>query len=548
MATTLLAQEMRRNRQTALRPLVTRLLVLKRGVDEIPWPSGLPRASNVVADLLGAVAMYRILLFAVIAIFVFGLVHESTRGSQSSPLPQPAELRSRNHELSLILHAVADSNGRDSFAFNGKPIAPTLRVSPGDTLRIDYVNDLPKQAKGSCAISPCMDMTNLHFHGLQISPNAPQDDVLTMIAMPGQTLHYTVSIPPDHPPGLYWYHTHPHGESHRQVRDGMSGAIVIEGMERYVPEVRNLTERILIVRGQSISGDPQAAALLKRVEAPINTCGQATGAADEIFTVNGAIRPQIAIAQGQKQFWRIVDASADRYLDLQVDGEPLSVVAMDGLPIAYHDPTHPARTADHFLVPPAGRLEVIVTGPATSAHATLRSLCVDTGADGDPNPGMVLADIVSGSHTGSTLPKPDNNVRPPDHKMIELQALEQSEPDFVVTFSEDKKGFYINNQLFKQDSEPMRVTHVGTYEHWRIVNASEELHPMHIHQVHFLSFAENQRRIADPVWLDTVNVPVHGSVDVIMDFTNPVIRGMSVFHCHLLNHEDKGMMAKILFE
>jgi FtsP/CotA-like multicopper oxidase with cupredoxin domain len=89
---------------------------------------------------------------------------------------------------------------------------------------------------------------------------------------------------------------------------------------------------------------------------------------------------------------------------------------------------------------------------------------------------------------------------------------------------------------------------VGGYQHWRIVNATDELHPMHIHQTHFLAYAENGRPLLDPVWLDTVNVPSRGSVDVVMDFTNPVIKGMSVFHCHLLNHEDKGMMAKILFE
>jgi len=94
----------------------------------------------------------------------------------------------------------------------------------------------------------------------------------------------------------------------------------------------------------------------------------------------------------------------------------------------------------------------------------------------------------------------------------------------------------------------MRVARVGTYEHWRIVNATGEFHPMHIHQVHFLVFAADQSPIENPVWLDTVNVPVSGSVDVVMDFTNPVIRGMSLFHCHLLNHEDKGMMAKIQFE
>jgi FtsP/CotA-like multicopper oxidase with cupredoxin domain len=85
-----------------------------------------------------------------------------------------------------------------------------------------------------------MDMSNLHFHGMHVSPNAPQDDVLTMMASPGQSLRYAVQIPTDQTPGLFWYHTHPHGESYQQVRNGMSGAIVIEGMDRYVPELRNM--------------------------------------------------------------------------------------------------------------------------------------------------------------------------------------------------------------------------------------------------------------------------------------------------------------------
>jgi suppressor of ftsI len=89
---------------------------------------------------------------------------------------------------------------------------------------------------------------------------------------------------------------------------------------------------------------------------------------------------------------------------------------------------------------------------------------------------------------------------------------------------------------------------VGSYQHWRVINATREVHPFHIHQAHFLAYAENGVQLPQPAWLDTVNVPPAGSVDVIMDFTDPVIRGMSVFHCHLLNHEDKGMMAKVLFE
>jgi FtsP/CotA-like multicopper oxidase with cupredoxin domain len=93
----------------------------------------------------------------------------------------------------------------------------------------------------------------------------------------------------------------------------------------------------------------------------------------------------------------------------------------------------------------------------------------------------------------------------------------------------------------------MLTVRVGSLQHWRIVNNTRELHPFHIHQVHFLAYAVNGVPLETPEWLDTVNVPYGGTADLVMDFTDPVIRGMSVFHCHLLNHEDKGMMAKILF-
>jgi FtsP/CotA-like multicopper oxidase with cupredoxin domain len=223
------------------------------------------------------------------------------------------------------------------------------------------------------------------------------------------------------------------------------------------------------------------------------------------------------------------------------------IVAMDGEPIAHHDPNHRTRIAGHVLLPPAGRLEAIVTGPAAGTPRHLISRCVDTGPDGDPNPGMILADIVPRPAADSTPKIPESSLKP-DFKTLDLAAEEKVPPRFIVTFTEDKNGFYINKEKFTPDAAPMVRARVGTFQHWRIVNATRELHPMHIHQVHFLAYAENDRPIADPMWLDTVNVPYGGSVDLIMDFTDPVIRGMSVFHCHLLNHEDKGMMAKILFE
>src|SRR5712664_1694469 len=229
-----------------------------------------------------------------------------------------------------MLHATVNSEGKDSFSFDEKNTAPVIRVSPGDTLKIDYENDLPVHSTESCAISPCKNMTNLHFHGLEVSPESPQDDVIDMMAMPGDTLHYAVQIPPDHPPGLYWYHPHPHGESHRQALDGMSGAIVIEGIDRYAPEVRGLRERVLVLRARSIEEDPEAAALRRRVDMSQAGCGSESEKSERLFTVNGAIRPEISIAPGERQFWRVVNASADQYADIEIDGESLTIVALDG--------------------------------------------------------------------------------------------------------------------------------------------------------------------------------------------------------------------------
>src|SRR5258708_9748048 len=127
------------------------------------------------------------------------------------------DINAKKHTLSLSLHAGITSDGKDSFYFNGQPNAPTLRLSPGDQLKITYINDLPSQPQEKCLIAPCMDMTNLHFHGLTVSPDAPQDDVLSMLPIPAQSLSYTVHLPKHHPPPLYWHHTHPHAQTYHQL-------------------------------------------------------------------------------------------------------------------------------------------------------------------------------------------------------------------------------------------------------------------------------------------------------------------------------------------
>jgi FtsP/CotA-like multicopper oxidase with cupredoxin domain len=297
--------------------------------------------------------------------------------------------------------------------------------------------------------------------------------------------------------------------------------------------------------------DPAASELRRRVQIPEARCGSSIEEPHRAFTVNGAVRPQIPIAPGEHQFWRIVNASPDLYADLQIDTEQLEIVALDGMPLAFHDPKRRVEFADHILVPPAGRVEAIVTGPRSGAEASLRTRCFDTGPDGDPNPAMVLADLagkVPAAHKiATTFTVPQMPVyKPLSPKLI--ARVEKSVPDFVVTFTEDKKGFYINGKKYGPSDPPMISVRVGAFHHWRVVNDTHEVHPFHIHQVHFLAYAQNGQRLERPEWLDTVNVPVQGNVDLMMDFSDPIIRGVSLFHCHLLSHEDKGMMAKILFK
>lgn len=254
---------------------------------------------------------------------------------------------------------------------------------------------------------------------------------------------------------------------------------------------------------------------------------------------------------GERQFWRIVNASPDRYADLELSGEALEIVALDGMPLSYHDPQRRTEKLDHVLVPPAGRVEAIVVGPPANVRATLSTRCVDTGKDGDANSAMVIADIGPAKAPLRPHPLPSSGglaiFKHPSRQ--QMRMLKHSNPDFTVTFTEDKAGFYINGQKFSMQDAPMLHVKVGSMQHWRIVNATGELHPFHIHQIHFLAYAQNGAPLNSPEWLDTVNVPYDsGTVDLIMDFTDPIIKGMSLFHCHLLTHEDKGMMAKILFE
>ena len=293
-------------------------------------------------------------------------------------LRDPQQLRSSNGSLTFNVVASQGSGGSPQLTYDGSAVPPTLRVKPGDTLYVNLTNRLPKPPSGAGYLND----TSLHYHGLRVNPNAPGDDSIDMLALPGQALHYKIGIPSTHPTGLYWYHSHAHGEAERQNLSGMSGALIVDGIASYVPQVANLPERVLIVRdsvppGQKLpSADRnQLAAMtwaMRHGTSPSGMAGMSMDtpvrgdtnaktrnpyvdvnpqydrfvrpAADahclagspeapsRTWTLNGQTNPSIAIRPGEQQFWRLVNAGSDTYLDLALDGAQLRIVALDGVP------------------------------------------------------------------------------------------------------------------------------------------------------------------------------------------------------------------------
>lgn len=439
---------------------------------------------------------------------------------QQTPLPDPPMARSP-----VTITAATLPDGRDGYVYDGNPVPPVIRVAPGTRLDMTLINAMTLPSREPCVMDPCAQATNLHFHGMGVSPVGHADNVLGLSARPGDTLHYAVDIPRTHMPGLFWYHPHPHGESDRQINDGMSGAIIVEGIERLAPAVRGLRERVLVFRSVRDTAAARAA-----LDSSTQACRSEPEAPELAWTINGVAQPSIAIAPGERQFWRIVNASGDGFLDLAIDSAQWEIVALDGSPLG-----GPPRTVQHVSLPPAARLEAIVTGP--SAGAAVRTRCVDTGPAGDPAPAMVLARITAGAP--HSHPMISSAIRPTLGIPKGAIAAQRRRPEAVVIFTEDAGGFYINARKYDPSDSAMFIVRVGSFAHWRIVNRTREVHPFHIHQVHFLT--------PDALWLDTVTVPPGDSLDIVLDARNPVIRGLSVLHCHMIRHEDKGMMAKVLF-
>jgi FtsP/CotA-like multicopper oxidase with cupredoxin domain len=332
----------------------------------------------------------------------------------------------------------------------------------------------------------------------------------------------------------------------------MSGAIVVEGIARQVPALAKMPEHILIVRelgnngGEARHHDSATAPSAGNVPcAPLLT--------GDYITVNSELQPTIRFSPGRAQFFRILNATGHRHIDLTLGGIAMHIVGVDGYPVDSYPGEPSSYVQTHIVVPPAARVEFF----ATLTKATdLRSQCFDSGPTGDSDPPELLAHLrpYAGASSGSPATfQPSRAAAPPSFGTIS-QPIPAPAATRLVRFTENAKGFYINGRAYSPDEKPVFVVKVGTVERWTVKNFTLEDHDFHLHQVHFHVETVDGVAASHQLWQDTVVVPhgtltggtlVPGSITLIADFRAPQIRGTFLFHCHILDHEDKGMMAKI---
>jgi FtsP/CotA-like multicopper oxidase with cupredoxin domain len=502
------------------------------------------------------------------------------RLSAGSNVPDPPDLFSKNGVLSVNLsyNTTTDSDGRQLFCFTTPDglEQPTLHVYPGDKLVVNVKNNLRAPTASTSmqmatnASTVCgatvqdASSVNIHYHGTNTSPACHSDEVIHTMINSGQKFQYVLQFPKDEPPGLYWYHPHVHGQAEGAVLGGASGAIVVEGIGDVQPAVAGLPQRILVIRDQNVAGNPDPGGVVPAWDISINYVPVSY---PDFTPAIMQMRP------GERQLWRVVNAGADTILDLQLnyDGvaQTLEVIGLDGVPTGSQDGTRRGKIVPmkHILVAPAARAEFIVTAPSANVkHANFITLNIDTGPAGDNDPQRTIATI----HASNNGPRPALTVPAasgtPGPQRFEAASTNQPNVRRKLYFSEvisdptnpaSPTNFFITvdgatPKVFDPNNPPAIVTTQGSVEDWTIENRASEHHEFHFHQIHFLLLAINGKPV--PVeqrqFLDMIQVPYwdgsgpYPSVTVRMDFTGPDV-GDFVYHCHILGHEDNGMMATI---
>lgn len=453
-------------------------------------------------------------LFAsMLALALAGCATEHSAEPAHPPLRQNPEF---TYDASGVTHATLTATEQQvnvgnaryvSLVFNGDYDSPLIRTRPGGTMAIRLDNRMD-------------EVTNLHFHGMQVSP-LDQGDNIFRFTQPHQVTEYNVKLPLDHSPGPYWYHSHFHGGAQRQVSAGIAGPILVDGMLDPFPELKGIQEKVLVLRNfqKTLTG---------KVASEIITSAPA------IRTINGQEVPIIDIKPGETQLWHFINIAANQYFRIRIDGQSMQVLSRDGNTVTRR------VDDDQVLIGPSARFSVLVVGPPAGSHDVTMG-DADTGPAGDSYPAAKLAILRSSGERVAT--RQITSAYPPAEDFSKI-AVNKTRQFAFQDSATDPHAFLINGTRFELDRVNTTVK-LGDVEEWRLFNPSQELHQFHIHQVDFQVTEINGKTVQFSGYRDNVFIPATGSITLRIPFRDPVILGKFVYHCHILEHEDGGMMQAI---
>jgi FtsP/CotA-like multicopper oxidase with cupredoxin domain len=406
----------------------------------------------------------------------------------------------------------------NAWTYGGTIPGPLIKAHVGDQLVVHFTNNLPED-------------TTIHWHGIRLPSNMDGVPGHTQPPVPpGGTFDYSFILPDA---GLFWYH--PHVSSAAQVGNGLYGALLVEDAKPDAASAPELGDETVIVlsdidlNADGSLGDPAYG----------GDFGTLFGRQGETILVNGRVKPTLVARPGLRQRWRIVNAAKSRYFQLALDGHSFTRVGGDGGFI------EAPVTTDKLVVIPGGRADVVVV-PSGQPGTTVpvRWVPYDRGygtAYMVPEQDVFFVKFVGEPYVeASPVPTHLRTIAP-----IETATATSRTIDLTQDLSTGKLVLGING--VPSWDAPALVAHTGDTEVWTINNQMDFDHPFHLHGFFFQALdATSGAPLPSPEWSDTYNVPQHQTVQIAVKYDDR--EGMWMFHCHILDHADAGMMGMLMLE
>lgn len=421
------------------------------------------------------------------------------------PAPDVVEV---HLEAKVVEIEVVPGLKTEVWTYNGMLPGPTIRAKKGDRVVVKFENHLP-------------EATTIHWHGVRVPAAMDGTEHMQDPIEPGESFEYSFTVPDA---GTFWYH--PHLRSSPQVGAGLYGAFVVEE----AAEEAALGDELLLV--MSDMGIEEDGSLSPGDES--GWFGDYFGRMGSTLLVNGKILPKVAARAGVPQRWRVVNAARARYFRFTVPGQPLVSLGGDGglaeRPLPVDEVTlAPGERAELYMLPVEGESVVIPLLDANPFH--LPEEAVNEPRD------LMRLELVNEPQARGAPPLP---ARLAEIASIDTAGAKGQAVEFMETDDPDGAVLAINGQ---NDGSLTLSAKANTVEIWTLTNTTKYDHPFHLHGFFFEVLDIDGTAPPVRAWRDTVNLVRGETVRIAIPFDDRV--GMWMFHCHILDHADMGMMGML---